>query len=83
MDKEDYEKINRIDSKILLLKLKKDTKTKMKNVSLGTSKMNYIDPRIVFAFMKRFQIPEEKLLLKLYYLDFNGRMKLIEIIGFK
>ena len=65
MEKEDYEKkINRIDSKILLLKLKKDTKTKMKNVSLGTSKMNYIDPRIVFAFMKRFQIPEEKLFTK-------------------
>ena len=65
IDKEEYnKKINRIDSKILLLKLKKDTKSKMKNVSLGTSKMNYIDPRIVFAFMKRFQIPEEKLFTK-------------------
>lgn len=65
MDKEEYnKKINRIDSKILLLKLKKDTKSKMKNVSLGTSKMNYIDPRIVFGFMKRFQIPEEKLFTK-------------------
>ena len=28
------------------------------------SKMNYIDPRIVFGFMKRFQIPEEKLFTK-------------------
>tara|TARA_B110000902_G_C14288877_1_gene580048 strand:+ start:1371 stop:1904 length:534 start_codon:yes stop_codon:yes gene_type:complete len=65
IDKEEYKKkINRIDSKILLLKLKKETKSKMKNVSLGTSKMNYIDPRIVFAFMKRFQIPEEKLFTK-------------------
>ena len=33
----------------------------MKNVSLGTSKMNYIDPRIIFAFMKKFNIPEDKL----------------------
>ena len=34
---------------------------RMKNVSLGTSKMNYIDPRIIFAFIKKFDIPPEKL----------------------
>ena len=33
----------------------------MKNVSLGTSKNNYIDPRIIFAFIKKFEIPPEKL----------------------
>ena len=33
----------------------------MKNVSLGTSKMNYIDPRIIFAFINKFNIPPEKL----------------------
>tara|TARA_B110000879_G_C11135344_1_gene497878 strand:+ start:213 stop:1862 length:1650 start_codon:yes stop_codon:yes gene_type:complete len=65
IEKEEFNiKINKIDSKIKLLRLKKETKSKMKNVSLGTSKMNYIDPRIVFAFMKRFQIPEEKLFTK-------------------
>ena len=53
------EKIDKADAKIKLLKLKKDTKSKMKNVSLGTSKNNYIDPRIVFAFIKRFNISEE------------------------
>jgi len=52
-------KIDKADAKIKLLKLKKDTKSKMKNVSLGTSKNNYIDPRIVFAFIKRFNISEE------------------------
>jgi DNA topoisomerase-1 len=46
------------------LKLKKDTKNKMKNVSLGTSKNNYIDPRIIFAFIKKFDIPPEKLFTK-------------------
>jgi DNA topoisomerase-1 len=50
-----------INNKIALLKLKKDTKLKMKNVSLGTSKNNYIDPRIIFSFIKRFDIPPEKL----------------------
>jgi DNA topoisomerase-1 len=57
-------KINKINNKIKLLKLKKETKIKMKNVSLGTSKTNYIDPRIVFSFMNKFNIPEEKLFTK-------------------
>ena len=33
----------------------------MKNVSLGTSKNNYIDPRIIFAFIKKFDILPEKI----------------------
>jgi DNA topoisomerase-1 len=32
----------------------------MKNISLGTSKQNYIDPRISVAFIKKFNIPIEK-----------------------
>lgn len=55
------DRIKKLDIKIKSLKLKKDTKLKMKNVSLGTSKNNYIDPRIIFSFIKRFEIPPEKL----------------------
>ena len=62
--KEKREKIKNIDAKLLTLKLKKDTKSKMKNVSLGTSKTNYIDPRIIFSFIKKYNIPEEKLFNK-------------------
>ena len=51
-------------SKIKMLKLKKETKIKMQNVSLGTSKNNYIDPRIIFSFMKKYDIPFEKLFTK-------------------
>lgn len=36
----------------------------MKNVSLTTSKNNYIDPRIIFAFAKKYEIPSEKLFTK-------------------
>ena len=57
-------KIKKINAKIDILKLKKDTKSKMKNVSLGTSKTNYIDPRIIFSFIKKYKIPEEKLFTK-------------------
>jgi DNA topoisomerase-1 len=56
------EKYNKINKKIKLLKLKKETKFKMKNVSLTTSKNNYIDPRIIFAFVKKYDIPPEKIL---------------------
>lgn len=52
------------NNKILLEKSKLETKTKMKNVSLGTSKTNYIDPRIIFAFADRFNFPLEKLFTK-------------------
>jgi len=55
------EKLNKIEIKIKLYKLKKDTKLKMKNVSLSTSKNNYIDPRIIFTFIKKFDVPPEKL----------------------
>ena len=46
-EKKSNDKANKVGIKIKSLKLKKDTKVKMKNVSLGTSKNNYIDPRII------------------------------------
>lgn len=60
----DKEKIKLLEAKIITLKMKKDTKVKMKNVSLGTSKNNYIDPRIIFAFIAKYNIPEDKLFNK-------------------
>lgn len=60
----DKDKVLKIEKKIELLKLKKESKIKMKNVSLGTSKQNYIDPRIVFAFIKKNDIPPERILTK-------------------
>ena len=58
------DKQKQYSNKILLEKSKLETKTKMKNVSLGTSKTNYIDPRIIVAFAKRFDISLEKLFTK-------------------
>ena len=56
------EKLLKIIKQIQLLKLKKESKLKMKNVSLGTSKQNYIDPRIIFAFIKKYDISPDKLM---------------------
>ena len=61
IERKDNDKADKIDVKIKIYKLKKDTKLKMKNVSLSTSKNNYIDPRIIFSFIKRFDIPADKL----------------------
>lgn len=50
-----------IDAKIKSLKAKKEIKIELKNISLSTSKVNYIDPRITIAFMKKHKIPIDKL----------------------
>ena len=59
-DKKNTEKMNQIKKKIELAKIKKESKIKMKNVSLGTSIQNYIDPRILYAFIKKYDIPEKR-----------------------
>ena len=48
----------------IIKKLKKILKLELKNVSLGTSKINYIDPRITIAFMKKHDLPIEKIFSK-------------------
>jgi len=53
-------KTKRDKQRIKELKSKKKLKMEMKNLSLGTSKINYIDPRITIAFFKRNKLPLEK-----------------------
>jgi DNA topoisomerase-1 len=65
------EKKKNIITKIKLLKIKKENKNKMKNVSLGTSIQNYIDPRIIFSFIKKFKIPKDKVFTKKLLNRFN------------
>ena len=74
-EKKNNDKVKNIEAKIKSLKLKKDTKLKMKNVSLGTSKNNYIDPRIIFSFIKKFEIPPEKLFTKVLLKRFQWATK--------
>ena len=52
----DKKKIKKINEKIKILKNKKELKNDMKNLSLGTSQMNYIDPRITYAFIKKHKL---------------------------
>ena len=52
----DKKKIKKIKEKIKILKNKKELKNDMKNLSLGTSQMNYIDPRITYTFVKKHKL---------------------------
>jgi DNA topoisomerase-1 len=56
--------ISKMDSRILSEKAKLDEKIETKNVSLGTSKINYNDPRISVSWCKRHSVPIERIFSK-------------------
>jgi C-terminal topoisomerase domain len=55
-------KLTQIDTKIEKLELDKKVKEDLKTVALGTSKINYLDPRITVAWCKRHEVPIEKVI---------------------
>jgi DNA topoisomerase I len=57
-------KIENAKDKIKKLLTKKDNREELKNVALGTSKINYLDPRITVAWCKRLEMPIEKIFNK-------------------
>ena len=59
-DEKRKKKISKLKDQVKKYKMKKESKIELKNVSLGTSKINYIDPRISVAFFKKHNIPLEK-----------------------
>lgn len=67
-------KILKIESTIRKLQSKKILKTELKNISLGTSKINYIDPRITVAFLKKHNMPVDKIFSKTLQEKFKWAM---------
>jgi DNA topoisomerase-1 len=59
--KDNKKKNKKINELINKLKRKIQIKKELKDLSLGTSKTNYIDPRITVAFMKKFNLPINKI----------------------
>lgn len=55
------EKIKKAKDKIIEAGNKKELKMELKNLSLSTSKTNYIDPRITVSFFKKHKLPLEKI----------------------
>ncbi|KAK2973842.1 hypothetical protein RJ640_011770 [Escallonia rubra] len=57
-------KIAQTNAKIEKMERDKETKEDLKTVALGTSKINYLDPRITVAWCKRNEVPMEKIFNK-------------------
>ncbi|KAL3850228.1 hypothetical protein ACJIZ3_012110 [Penstemon smallii] len=57
-------KIAQTNAKIEKMERDKETKEDLKTVALGTSKINYLDPRITVAWCKRQEVPIEKIFNK-------------------
>ncbi|XP_042450985.1 DNA topoisomerase 1 beta-like isoform X3 [Zingiber officinale] len=57
-------KIAQLDAKIEKMEIDKQIKEDLKTVALGTSKINYLDPRISVAWCKRHEVPIEKIFNK-------------------
>jgi len=53
-------KMETISKRLEKMRAERTTKDELKNVSLGTSKINYNDPRITIAWCKRFDVPIQK-----------------------
>ncbi|KAG0680219.1 DNA topoisomerase 1 [Pichia californica] len=56
--------VDKLDERIKNTSLQLKDKEENSAVSLGTSKMNYIDPRLTVMFAKKFDVPIEKLFTK-------------------
>jgi DNA topoisomerase-1 len=56
--------VDKLDERIRNTSLQLKDKEENSAVSLGTSKMNYIDPRLTVMFAKKFNVPIEKLFTK-------------------
>ncbi|GLI78520.1 DNA topoisomerase 1 [Penicillium ochrochloron] len=64
----------RIDAMLLQAQDKEDNK----EVALGTSKINYIDPRLTVVFSKKFNVPIEKFFSKALREKFEWAIKSVE-----
>ena len=77
-DEKDPKKITKINMKLKKLKAKKELKLELKNISLGTSKINYIDPRITVAWIKKHDFPVEKIFSETLREKFSWAFKVDE-----
>eukprot|EP01116_Phalansterium_solitarium_P017919 TRINITY_DN4560_c0_g2_i1.p1 TRINITY_DN4560_c0_g2~~TRINITY_DN4560_c0_g2_i1.p1 ORF type:complete len:884 (-),score=373.03 TRINITY_DN4560_c0_g2_i1:328-2979(-) len=83
---EDPEKLKnmlkKLDERIAKWNFKKTEKDDLKTVSLTTSKINYIDPRISVAWCKRNKVPIEKIFSKSLRQKFPWAMDVEDEFGF-
>lgn len=70
--------VDKFDERIKTLKLQAEDRDGNKEVALGTSKINYIDPRLTVVFSKKFDVPIEKFFSKTLRDKFRWAIKSVE-----
>lgn len=72
------ESLKKLDGRINVLQLQAENKESNKEVALGTSKINYIDPRLTVVFCKKFNCPIETFFSKALREKFEWAIKSVE-----
>ena len=68
-------RVDRKKEQLAKLELNQQAKEDLKTVALGTSKINYLDPRITVAWCKRHEVPMEKIFNKSLLSKFHWAME--------
>ncbi|EME79792.1 uncharacterized protein MYCFIDRAFT_87962 [Pseudocercospora fijiensis CIRAD86] len=76
---EKYEKdIEKLDARIATMEMQAEDRDNNKEVALGTSKINYIDPRLTVVFSKKFDVPIERFFSKTLREKFDWAIKSVD-----
>jgi len=70
--------VEKIMQRIENMKIQMEDKEGNKEVALGTSKINYIDPRLTVVFSKKFNVPIEKFFSKTLREKFDWAIKSVD-----
>ncbi|TKA65205.1 hypothetical protein B0A55_09006, partial [Friedmanniomyces simplex] len=70
--------IEKLDGRIANLKIQSEDRESNKEVALGTSKINYIDPRLTVVFSKKFDVPIERFFSRTLREKFDWAIKSVE-----
>ncbi|KAK5195416.1 DNA topoisomerase 1 [Exophiala xenobiotica] len=72
------ENIKKLDARIANMEIQAEDRENNKEVALGTSKINYIDPRLTVVFSKKFDVPIEKFFSKTLREKFEWAIKSVD-----
>ncbi|TIA83927.1 hypothetical protein E3P77_03510 [Wallemia ichthyophaga] len=67
--------MQKMEDRLEAFRVNASNKDEVKDVSLGTSKINYIDPRITVAWCKAYEVPVEKVFAKTLLTKFTWAME--------
>ncbi|KAK5677905.1 DNA topoisomerase 1 [Elasticomyces elasticus] len=70
--------LEKLDTRIATLKSQSEDRENNKEVALGTSKINYIDPRLTVVFSKKFDVPIERFFSKTLREKFDWAIKSVD-----